>query len=342
MKGRFIMKRMLASVIAIAALFTLAACGGETGGSGGGTSEQGGLSYVAVGAGATGGNFYMTTSAFCQKFNEENPNGPTLNSETTSGSTENNKMLIDGDLMMAITNVDSAYCAKTGTREFDDGVYSEGADIVVVLPGSWTNYLNIIVRDDSGITDISQLEGKTIACNSGSQMTDYTPLVLAAYGLEAGDYEITAITTSEMADAMRDQQVDAIMQFGAAPTSAFADLASTTDVTWLSIDDEHMNMILEEYPYFNAATLPAGSYNGQEEDVQVLANMPVFESLSSLDEDFVFNFVKCIIENHDDLVQAYAGFRDYTLEGLVDFYENGSVELHSGTIKYLQSVGAIE
>ena len=86
--------------------------------------------------------------------------------------------------MMAITNVDSAYCAKTGTREFDDGVYSEGADIVVVLPGSWTNYLNIIVRDDSGITDISQLEGKTIACNSGSQMTDYTPLVLAAYGLE--------------------------------------------------------------------------------------------------------------------------------------------------------------
>ena len=338
------MKRLLAAVMTLAMLFAVTACGGDTGEAGGneGGGSSGGLSYVAVGAGATGGNFYMTTSSFCQQFNEMNPDGPTLNSETTSGSTENNKMLIDGDLQMAICNVDSAYCAATGTREFDDGVYSEGADIVVVLPGSWTNYLNIIVRDDSGITDISQLKGKTIACNSGSQMTDYTPLVLAAYGMEPGDYEITAITTSEMADAMRDKQVDAIMQFGAAPTSSFADLASTTDVTWLSIDDEHMETILAEYPYFNAAKIPAGSYTGQDEEVQVLSNMPVFEALATLDEDFVFNFVKCIIESHDALVQAYAGCRDYTLEGLVDFYENGSLELHSGTIKYLQSVGAIE
>lgn len=347
------MKKLVISLLTLAMALSLTACGDASVPSGGSASSAAAgsagaenqepvssLSYVAVGAGATGGNFYMTTSTFCQEFNNR-VSGTTCNAETTSGSTENNKMLIDGDIQMAICNVDSAYCASQGSREFDDGEYSSGADIVVVLPGAWTNIMNIIVRDDSGITDISQLKGKTIACNSGSQMTDYTPMLMKAYGMEPEDYTITAVTTSEMADAMRDKQVDAIIQFGAAPTSAFADLASTTDVTWLSIDDEHMQAILKDYPYFNASVLPAGSYNGQDEDVAVLANMPVFEALADLDEGFVYQFVKCMIENNAELTQAYSGCQYYTLENLVDYYNNGALALHSGTVKYLEAIGAI-
>ena len=347
------MKKSFASLLAIAIVLSLAACGGSpstssvesspsvAGSESAVNSEPiSQLSYVAVGAGATGGNFYMTTSTFCQTYNSKVP-GTTCNAETTSGSTENNKMVMDGDLQMAITNVDSAYCASTGTREFNEGEYAKGADIVIVLPGAWTNMLNIIVRDDSGITDISQLKGKTLACNSGSQMTDYTPMLMKVYGMEPEDYTITAVTTSEMADAMRDKQVDAIVQFGAPPTSAFADLASTTDVSWLTIDDEHMQAILKDYPYFNATTLPAGTYNGQDEDVQVLANMPVIEALADLDEGFVYQFVKCMIENSEEITQAYAGCQYYTLDNLVDYHKNGALKLHSGAVKYLETIGAI-
>jgi len=300
-----------------------------------------GLSYVAVGAGATGGNFYMTTATFCQTFNEK-VKGTTCNAETTSGSTENNKMLIDGDLQMAICNVDSAYCASKGIREYAKGDYSKGADISVVLPSAWTNLMNVIVRTDSGIKDISQLKGKVVACNSGSQMTDYTPMLMKAYGIEPKDYTIRAVTTSEMADAIRDKHVDAIIQFGAAPTAAFADLASTTQVTWLSIDDEHMKKIIEGYPYFAPTVLPAGSYEGQDKDVAVLGNMPVIEALASLDEGFVYQFVKCMVENHDEMVKAYAGCSNYTLTSLVDYHKKGALPLHSGAIKYLKAVGAIQ
>lgn len=298
------------------------------------------LSYVAIGAGATGGNFYMTTATFCQTFNEK-VSGTTCNAETTSGSTENNKMLIDGDLQMAICNVDSAYCASKGIREYAKDGYDKGADITVVLPSSWTNLMNIIVRVDSGITDISQLKGKVIACNSGSQMTDYTPMLMKVYGID--DYKIRAVTTSEMADAMRDKHVDAIIQFGAAPTSAFADLASTTDVRWLSIDDEHMAMIAKDYPYFAMTTLPADTYRGQTEEVKVLGNMPVIEALADLDEGFVYQFVKCMMENRDEMVLSYASIRNFGIDHVVDYYKNGgSVPLHSGTIRYLKDKGLID
>lgn len=296
------------------------------------------LTYVAVGAGATGGNFYMTTATFCQTFNEKYK-GTTCNAETTSGSTENNKMLIDGDLQMAISNVDIAYCASKGTREFAKD-YSEGGNIVAVLPSKWTNFMNIIVREDSGITDISQLKGKTIASNSGTQLTDYTPMLMKMYGID--DYKIRAVTTSEMADAMRDKHVDAIIQFGAAPTAAFADLASTTPVRWLPIDEEHMKKISEGYPYFAATVLPAGSYPGQDKDIPILGNMPMIVAMADLDEGFVYQFVKCMMENHDEMVTAYAGIKNYTLDALVDYYKKGVLPLHTGVVRYLKDVGAIQ
>ena len=64
-------------------------------------------------------------------------------------------MLLEGDLGMCISNIDIAYCAATGTREFSEGGYS--GDIRVVLPGEWNNVCNIIVRKDSGNTAIAEL-----------------------------------------------------------------------------------------------------------------------------------------------------------------------------------------
>lgn len=91
------MKRTLALILSLAMVFALVACGQkeetpddtkqpeQTG------EPTSSLDYVAVGAGATGGNFYMTTSTFCQTFNEKF-SGTTCNAETTTGSVENNKM----------------------------------------------------------------------------------------------------------------------------------------------------------------------------------------------------------------------------------------------------------
>ena len=44
----------------------------------------------------------------------------------------------------------------------------------------------------------------------------------------------------------------------------------------------------------------------------------------------------------DDSVLAYTNCKSYTLESLVDYYNNpAGLELHSGAVKYLESVGAI-
>jgi len=352
------MKKGFAFSLALCMALSLSACGGNPAGSpvtsspaasappasassASNTSEPtSSLDYVAVGAGATGGAFFMTTSTFCQTYNEKR-SGTTCNAETTSGSVENNKMIIDGELQMAISNIDIAYCAASGTREFADGEYSKGGDLCVLLPGGWNNVMNIIVRADSGITEISQLAGKKIACNSGTQLTDYTPMLMKAYGIE--DYELTAVTTSEMADAMRDKLVDAIIQFGQAPVSAFSDLASTTDVLWLSIDEEHMSWITENYPYFAPSKIPAGTYEGQTEEISVLGNMPCIVARTDLDEGFVYQFVKCMMENHEEMVVSYAACSQYTLESLVNYYNDNSniLPLHSGAVKYLQSINAI-
>ena len=90
------------------------------------------------------------------------------------------------------------------------------------------------------------------------------------------------------------------------------------------------------------AVIPANTYIGQTEDIAVLANMPVFVAMADLDEGFVYQFLKTTFDNLDDSVLAYTNCKSYTLESLVDYYNNpAGLELHSGAVKYLESVGAI-
>ena len=103
-----------------------------------------------------------------------------------------------------------------------------------------------------------------------------------------------------------------------------------------------MNNITSNYPYFGTAVIPANTYIGQTEDIAVLANMPVFVAMADLDEGFVYQFLKTTFDNLDDSVLAYTNCKSYTLESLVDYYNKpAGLELHSGAVKYLESVGAI-
>ena len=45
-----------------------------------------------------------------------------------------------------------------------------------------------------------------------------------------------------------------------APTTAIVDLAASGDVYLVSLDEEHINALLDSSPYYSAYTIPAGTY----------------------------------------------------------------------------------
>jgi len=81
--------------------------------------------------------------------------------------------------------------------------------------------------------------------------------------------------------------------------------------------------------------IPAGTYNGVEEDVQTVAVKATIICKADLPEEDVYNFTKALFEKEAELEGAHAKFKELSLEYATDV---GSVPFHAGAQKYYSEV----
>ena len=113
------------------------------------------------------------------------------------------------------------------------------------------------------------------------------------------------------------------------------DVAATQDIKLLNFSDQDIESLNEAYPYLTGVTVPAGTYNGLDNEVQTVALQAILVAESSLSEEVVYNITKAIFENRDTLIAAHDRARDITLDGA----ESGmTVKLHPGAQKYYDEV----
>ncbi len=288
--------------------------------------------YISLAGGQTGGTYNILASGMAQVGNKY-MSGVTVNAETTTGSTENMKSLTRGDLDFGFATVDSAYYARLGTRDF-----TEKGEIEMIMSGyeMWTH---IFVRKDSKITSIEQLKGKNIGSNPGVMAQFYIPQILEAYGFKTGDYKQTFLSHAELADAMRDKQIDAIIQMAGVPTSSYTDLSTTTELVALPIDSEHLAKIQKIAPYFSGAVLKAGSYKGVDQDVTGVSVIVGVFAKKSVSKDVVYQFTKAIFEHTDELKVIHPLGSTFTAQNLAAFAKSGMVPIHEGALQYLTEKG---
>ncbi|MEW6663558.1 MAG: TAXI family TRAP transporter solute-binding subunit [Bacillota bacterium] len=332
---------LLAVGLVFCLVFLLSGCGGGNSQSASpraGESSKapaaGSAKYVSLAGGMTGGTYNVLSSGMSQVISKHVP-GLSVTAEVTSGSTENMKSLTRGDLDLGFATVDSAYYARLGEREFTDK-----GDIEMVMAG-YDMWNHVFVRKDSGIKSIEELKGKTIGSNPGVQAQYYTPSILQAYGLKAGDYKLRFLSHVELADALRDKNIDAILQLGGVPTAPYTDLATTTDLVALPIDSVHLKELQKVAPYFERAILKAGSYRGIDQDVEgVSVRVGVF-ARKNVDKAVVYDMVKAIFEHTDELKQIHPLGATFTAENLAAAAKEGLVPIHEGAIQYLKERGLL-
>jgi len=326
-KGRTVC--LIGSLLIVMLVF-LTACGNS--GNKDSNSDPAQPKYVSLGGGQTGGTYSIIAAGMAQ-IASKNMQNMTLNAETTTGSTENMKALTRGDLDFGFATIDSAYFARLGTRDF-----TEKGDIEMAMTGykMWTH---IFVRKDSKIKSLEDLKGKKIGSNPGVMAQFYVPQIMEAYGLKQGDYKQAFLTPTELADALRDKTIDAIMQMGGVPTSAYTDLATTTDIVALPIDREHLDKLQKIAPYFSADVLKAGSYRGVDQDIDGVSVMVGVFARKSVGNDVVYNVVKAIFEHTTDLKQIHPLGATFTAENLATFAKDPMVPVHEGALQYLKEKG---
>lgn len=308
---------LLLAVLMIVALF--AGCGG-----GGGES-------LTMATGGTTGTYYAFGAAVGQLLNEKIDN-LTISVESSGASKANINAIVDGKASIALVQNDVADYAHNGTDLFAETGAETGFS---AMAAAYPEVCQIISTSD--ISSIEDLRGKRVSVgDAGSGCEFNARQILAAYDITFDDITVHNLGFGDSADAIKDSKIDAFFCVAGAPTTAIVDLCTTKSINILSIDDEHADALMADYPFYSKFTIPSGTYSSVTEDAQTVAVKATFIVADSLSEDLVYNMTKTLFENLDSISHAKASemSAEYAVASV-------SIPFHPGAEKYFKEIGVL-
>ena len=324
--------RLLALVICLA---TLTGCNAVT--TNGGNSGDGEKIYsFTIGTSASGGAVYGVGAGLSKLLNEKIPNLKTR-AISTGGAVDNVGMMERGEIQFACNASNTNAMAYNGELT---GFEKQGnlRGIVSLYP----SVFHLVATKDSGIETISDFAGTKGAVGASASATDvYTQHIVEGAGLdykERSDFEPVYIDPSDAAEQMKDGHIDwADLPLGV-PGAAVIDLAMTGNVNIIPIEGEYREQMIENHPYYVPYTIPGGTYNGFDDDIETAACVITFVADESVDEEIVYEMTKAIWENLDEVQQIAASLswmnKDDPCAGI-------GIPLHPGAERYYKEIGVI-
>ncbi len=288
---------------------------------------------LTLGTASPTGTFYYVGAAIGNAVSKATPLN--INVQATSGSNENISMTLNQDIDLGMANCDSIYSAYNGTMSYSDAGPQEDLREVASL---YQSQLHIFATESSGIKDIADLKGKKVCV--GSQGTSYLFInqkILDAYGISMKDIQPFYMNYAESAEALANGDIDAAFQTGGYPIAGIQQSAATTAFRMLPISDEVINSIIEEFPFINKTTIPAGVYEHQsnETEVNTLGYMTTIFCSAAADEDLIYSFVKGMMESLD----TYHDTNDATRQISAETIATEHIPIHEGALRYYREIG---
>lgn len=314
--------RGAAASIAAAAMLAASACS-----PGAGDGEDDDETQLTMATGSEGGTYYALGQEMARVWDEQ-LDEVNVSVNATGASVENIRALAEPDvhLIMSINGV--ANDAVNGEGEFADD--DEDHD-VLALGNIYREVMQIVVQADSGIETIADLEGMNVAIGpSGSGTAVAAEQMLEANGLSLDDISASSDGFGDAAEAMKDGTVDAAFGILASPAAAVADVTSNADVELLSLDDELMESMMAEDQSYEEFVIPAGTYDGQDEDVVTLNNWATLYTTSSLSDERATQLLEVMYESTDEMQHEVAG--EMQLDTALD--NLGDIQLHPAAAEY--------
>lgn len=312
--------------IAVAALvLATAACGGAREGGDGGQYSGGRLS---IATGNTTGVYYQLGGGYADLISRNIP-GYTATAEATGASVENLQRVSGGDSDIAFTLADSAADAVTGT-----GAFTEPQPIRA-LARIYNNYTQVIARTDAGVRTVADMAGKRVSTGSPNSGTEVIALrLLRTAGLDP-DTGIArqALSLPETVQGMKDGTIDAMFWSGGLPTGGITDLTTSlgTGVTFVPLDDVLPKMQAEYGPVYQAATIPASTYN-LPGDVSTIGVPNLLVVNADMPDDLAASLTSLLFDQQAALAQVHPEGANIKRETAAD---TAPVPLHPGAQRVL-------
>jgi len=141
---------------------------------------------------------------------------------------------------------------------------------------------------------------------------------------------------ADSADALKDGKIDAAFIVAGAPTPAITELCTTNDAYLVPIDGEVADKLMADCPFYTVYTIPAGTYEGQTEDVTtVTVKATLIVSAAASDED-VYKLTAAIFDNIDAITAEHGKGAELSIENATS---GMTAPFHAGAAKYFAEKG---
>ncbi len=293
--------------------------------------------FISIGTGGVTGVYYPTGGAICRLVNKNRKeHGIRCSAESTGGSVYNINTVRAGELEFGVAQSDWQFHAFNGTSKFEDqGAFEDLRAVFSVHPEPFT----LIARAGSGIAGFEDLKGKKVNVgNPGSGQRATMEVVMDAMGMEMSDFALASeLKGSEMAQAICDGKIDAMIYTIGHPAAAINEAASTCDVELVSVAGDAINGLVDDNPYYRVASIPGGMYKGSPNETTTFGVGATFISSAAVPEEVVYTVVKAVFDNFDDFKKLHPAFGNLVEEQMIA--DGLSAPLHDGAAKYYKERG---
>ncbi len=254
----------------------------------------------------------------------------------TGASVDNIKRITSGQIDMGIGSMKTMYEAWKGLARWENKpvedlrllwLYAIGIDFIVV-------------REDSGITKVEDLNGRKFnAGMRGSAAEATTRQIFDILGIKP-DYHVGA--TSDAVKAIKDNRIVGYVKTGVGTQldASSLDIMTLTKLRLIPLEKKHMDKVAAAIPYISFITIPAGGIKAVPEQAEYsMWGRPVgVMCRKDLPDDVAYKMVNGIIKGKEYQAAAWPAIKE--LDMVQDPASLTLIPLHKGALKAYRDLGA--
>lgn len=291
--------------------------------------------FINVLTGGQSGVYYPLGVALSQIYGKHISNVKAT-AQATKASAENMNLLQAERGELAFALADTVSDAWNGNEEAG---FSKKLDKLRGLSATYNNYIQIVASADSGVESIEDLKGKRISVGAARSGTELNArAVFKAAGLSYDDFsKVEYLPFGESVELMKNRQLDATLQSAGLGVSSIRDLATSIDIVIVPIAEEVIENIGDAA--YLPATIPAGTYDGQDDDTPTAAVPNFLITHKNVSDDLAYEMTKALYENLEGLQSAHNAAK------AIDIKNNAAgmpVPIHPGAERYYKEAGVLD
>jgi hypothetical protein len=229
---------------------------------------------------------------------------------------------------MGFGNSVSSYDGVQGNDPF-----KQKTDNVCHIATLYFQYFHVVALADAGLKNLGDAKGKTLTTqqkgNTGEQMTRD---LLKVYGLDYSKLsKVNFGSYTDSVSQLKDGHAQIFTLITTVPASAVMDLGSARKITVVPVPDDKLRALQKINKGYDKRIIKAGSYPGQDKDIQTIGTWTHLMMRCSAPEDLVYKVTKSLAKNMDTLGNVVSAVKGITPK---DMATDVGVPYHPGARKY--------